>query len=201
MRGVAAAAARAASTRGGSCRAAAPDLVIGVGGYSSGPVVLAAALRGIPTLLLEQNAVPGLTNRLLARVVSAAAVTFESTAAYFGRRGFVAGNPVRPEFLSDNAAARRARRGAAEDFDLWRLPGRARDQRGHGGGGAAAGSPPWRDGNHASDRRARSGTRHGRLPARGARGPGRAVPVRHGPGNEGRPISSSAAPARRRSRS
>jgi len=81
-----------------------PDLVIGVGGYSSGPVVLAAAVRGIPTLLLEQNAVPGITNRLLARVVSAAAVTFESTAAYFGRKAFVAGNPVRPEFVSENAA-------------------------------------------------------------------------------------------------
>ncbi len=76
-----------------------PGLVIGVGGYSSGPVVLAAALRGIPTLLLEQNAVPGLTNRLLSRVVSAAAVTFESTLGYFGRRGFVTGNPVRPEFF------------------------------------------------------------------------------------------------------
>jgi UDP-N-acetylglucosamine--N-acetylmuramyl-(pentapeptide) pyrophosphoryl-undecaprenol N-acetylglucosamine transferase len=81
-----------------------PDVVIGVGGYSSGPVVLAAALRGIPTLLLEQNAVPGLTNRLLARIVSAAAVTFDSTASYFGRRAFVAGNPVRPEFLSENIA-------------------------------------------------------------------------------------------------
>ena len=46
-------------------RRRAPSLVIGVGGYSSGPVVLAAALRRIPTLLLEQNAVPGLTNRLL----------------------------------------------------------------------------------------------------------------------------------------
>ena len=79
-----------------------PDLVIGVGGYSSGPVVLTAALRGLPTLLLEQNAVPGLTNRLLGRVVSAAAVTFESTVSYFGRRAFVAGNPVRPEFLSEN---------------------------------------------------------------------------------------------------
>jgi UDP-N-acetylglucosamine--N-acetylmuramyl-(pentapeptide) pyrophosphoryl-undecaprenol N-acetylglucosamine transferase len=79
-----------------------PDLVIGVGGYSSGPVVLFAALRGIPTLLLEQNAVPGLTNRLLARAVSAAAVTFESTAGYFGRRAIVAGNPVRPEFLSEH---------------------------------------------------------------------------------------------------
>jgi len=77
-----------------------PDVVIGVGGYSSGPVVLLAALRGVPTLLAEQNAVPGLTNRLLARFVSAAAVTFDSTVTFFGRRGFVAGNPVRPEFLS-----------------------------------------------------------------------------------------------------
>ena len=80
-----------------------PALVIGVGGYSSGPVVLAAAARGIPTMLLEQNAVPGLTNRLLSRVVSAAAVTFESTVAFFGRRGFVSGNPVRPEFLASGA--------------------------------------------------------------------------------------------------
>jgi UDP-N-acetylglucosamine--N-acetylmuramyl-(pentapeptide) pyrophosphoryl-undecaprenol N-acetylglucosamine transferase len=76
-----------------------PDLVIGVGGYSSGPVVGLAAARRIPTLLLEQNAVPGFTNRTLARVVSGAAVTFESTIGYFGRRGFVAGNPVRPEFF------------------------------------------------------------------------------------------------------
>jgi UDP-N-acetylglucosamine--N-acetylmuramyl-(pentapeptide) pyrophosphoryl-undecaprenol N-acetylglucosamine transferase len=76
-----------------------PRLVIGVGGYSSGPVVALAALRGIPTLLLEQNAVPGLTNRLLARVVRAAAVTYEQTLSYFGGKGFVAGNPVRAEFL------------------------------------------------------------------------------------------------------
>jgi len=77
-----------------------PQLVIGVGGYSSGPVVATAAARGIPTLLLEQNAIPGFTNRTLAKVVSAAAVTFESTVGYFGRRGFVAGNPVRPEFFA-----------------------------------------------------------------------------------------------------
>src|SRR5262252_6679820 len=76
-----------------------PDLVIGVGGYSSGPVVLAASLRGVATMLLEQNAVPGLTNRLLARVVRAAAVTFDSTRAFFGSKAFVSGNPVRPEFL------------------------------------------------------------------------------------------------------
>jgi UDP-N-acetylglucosamine--N-acetylmuramyl-(pentapeptide) pyrophosphoryl-undecaprenol N-acetylglucosamine transferase len=82
-----------------------PQLVIGVGGYSSGPVVLVAALRRIPTLLLEQNAVPGFTNRRLAPFISAAAVTFESTLSYFGRRGFVAGNPVRPEFFDEAPAA------------------------------------------------------------------------------------------------
>src|SRR5438128_2198930 len=77
-----------------------PDLVIGVGGYSSGPVVLVAALRGIPTMLLEQNAVPGLTNRVLSRFVQAAAVTFDSTQAFFGAKAFVSGNPVRPEFFA-----------------------------------------------------------------------------------------------------
>ena len=76
-----------------------PHLVIGVGGYSSGPVVLTAALRGVPTMVLEQNAVPGLTNRLLAPFVRAAAVTFDSTRRYFRGKAFVSGNPVRPEFL------------------------------------------------------------------------------------------------------
>src|SRR5919197_3429890 len=77
-----------------------PDVVIGVGGYSSGPVVLIAAMRGVPTMLLEQNAVPGLTNRLAAPFVKAAAVTFDSTRSFFGAKAFVSGNPVRPEFLT-----------------------------------------------------------------------------------------------------
>jgi len=77
--------------------------VIGVGGYSSGPVVGLAALRRIPTLLMEQNAVPGLTNRLLASLVSAAAVTYEESLAVFGGKAFVAGNPVRPEFFREEA--------------------------------------------------------------------------------------------------
>jgi UDP-N-acetylglucosamine--N-acetylmuramyl-(pentapeptide) pyrophosphoryl-undecaprenol N-acetylglucosamine transferase len=76
-----------------------PHVVVGVGGYSSGPVVLLASMRGVATMVLEQNAVPGLTNRWLARVVRAAAVTYEGTLSYFRGRGFVAGNPVRPEFL------------------------------------------------------------------------------------------------------
>ncbi len=77
-----------------------PHLVIGVGGYSSGPVVLVAALRGVASMLLEQNAVPGLTNRMLAPFVRAAAVTFDSTQAFFGAKAFISGNPVRPEFLA-----------------------------------------------------------------------------------------------------
>jgi UDP-N-acetylglucosamine--N-acetylmuramyl-(pentapeptide) pyrophosphoryl-undecaprenol N-acetylglucosamine transferase len=79
-----------------------PAVVIGVGGYSSGPVVALAALRGIPTLLMEQNAMPGLTNRTLARLVGAAAVTYEESVGFFGRKAFVSGNPVRPEFLVDD---------------------------------------------------------------------------------------------------
>ena len=77
-----------------------PDLVIGVGGYSSGPVLAIAAARSIPTLLLEQNAIPGLTNRWLARLVDAAGVTYESSLRYFHGHGFVSGNPVREAFLS-----------------------------------------------------------------------------------------------------
>ena len=84
-----------------------PAVVLGVGGYSSGPVVLLAALRGIPTMVLEQNAVPGLTNRWLARVVRAAAVTYEGTRRFFGERGFVAGNPVRAEFFTPPVASAR----------------------------------------------------------------------------------------------
>src|SRR5688572_5673071 len=82
-----------------------PSVVIGVGGYSSGPVVGLAALRRIPTLLMEQNAVPGLTNRLLASLVNAAAVTYEESLATFGTKAFVAGNPVRPEFFVEEAYA------------------------------------------------------------------------------------------------
>jgi UDP-N-acetylglucosamine--N-acetylmuramyl-(pentapeptide) pyrophosphoryl-undecaprenol N-acetylglucosamine transferase len=76
-----------------------PDVVVGVGGFASGPVLAVAALRGYPTMLLEQNALPGITNRLLARFVRAAAVNFEAALSYFPSTGFVAGNPVRPEFF------------------------------------------------------------------------------------------------------
>ncbi len=88
-----------------------PDVVIGVGGYSSGPVVLAAAMRRIPTLVVEQNAAPGLTNRLLAPFVRAAAVNYAQTRSFFGRRGFVTGNPVRQEFFQGSTVdVQRAKR-------------------------------------------------------------------------------------------
>jgi UDP-N-acetylglucosamine--N-acetylmuramyl-(pentapeptide) pyrophosphoryl-undecaprenol N-acetylglucosamine transferase len=76
-----------------------PDVVVGVGGYSSGPVLLLAALRRRPTLVMEQNTAPGFTNRVLARWVDAAAVSYDETLRYFPRVGFVSGNPVRREFV------------------------------------------------------------------------------------------------------
>jgi UDP-N-acetylglucosamine--N-acetylmuramyl-(pentapeptide) pyrophosphoryl-undecaprenol N-acetylglucosamine transferase len=88
----------------------APDVVVGVGGYSSGPVVSLASLRGVPTLLHEQNALPGLTNRVLAKMVTAAAVTFAGTTSVFGKKAFVSGNPVRPEFLRTEDEPRGARK-------------------------------------------------------------------------------------------
>jgi UDP-N-acetylglucosamine--N-acetylmuramyl-(pentapeptide) pyrophosphoryl-undecaprenol N-acetylglucosamine transferase len=75
-----------------------PDVVIGVGGYASGPAMLAAIRRRIPTLAFEPNVVPGFANRLVAHFVSAAAVHFEETCEYF-RNCKVTGVPVREAFF------------------------------------------------------------------------------------------------------
>jgi UDP-N-acetylglucosamine--N-acetylmuramyl-(pentapeptide) pyrophosphoryl-undecaprenol N-acetylglucosamine transferase len=77
-----------------------PDVVIGVGGYASFPMLGAATLSGYVRVIMEQNAVPGLANRVLGRWVTFAAVTDPRTQSYFGRRAVVTGNPVRPEFKS-----------------------------------------------------------------------------------------------------
>ncbi len=74
-----------------------PQVVVGVGGYASGPAMLAAVMMRIPTLAFEPNAAPGLANRLVGRFVSAAAVNFPETARHF-RNAQVTGIPVRPEF-------------------------------------------------------------------------------------------------------
>lgn len=83
------------------------DAVIGVGGYASGPVLLAARLLGLPTAICEQNSVPGFTNKVLGRFVRRVFLTFEAARAFFpAARTVVVGNPVRRSFRE--AAARAA---------------------------------------------------------------------------------------------
>jgi len=77
-----------------------PSLVIGVGGYSSGPIVLLASWLRIPTVILEQNAKPGFTNRLLRRAVRKAVVAFPSALPHFKGKAVLLGNPVREEFYA-----------------------------------------------------------------------------------------------------
>lgn len=79
-----------------------PDVVVGTGGYVCGPVVYVAAQMGIPTLIHEQNAYPGITNKLLSRVVNHVAVTFSDSIPYFTRTKAIThtGLPVREEILA-----------------------------------------------------------------------------------------------------
>jgi UDP-N-acetylglucosamine--N-acetylmuramyl-(pentapeptide) pyrophosphoryl-undecaprenol N-acetylglucosamine transferase len=83
-----------------------PDLAIGLGGYAAGPLLLGAAVLRVPTALLEQNVHVGLTNRLLAKSVGRAYLTYAETAPVFGGSARVLGNPVRRAFVE---AARMAR--------------------------------------------------------------------------------------------
>ena len=77
-----------------------PEVAFGVGGYAAGPVLLAAWLRGIPNVIFEPNAEPGLTNRLLARLAKRIATGYEAAAQAWGARSVVTGCPVRPEFFA-----------------------------------------------------------------------------------------------------
>lgn len=72
-----------------------PDVVIGVGGYASAPMLSAAAMQRIPTVILEQNLFPGMANRLLSRITDRVVVAFEGSRKYFRREVEVLGNPVR----------------------------------------------------------------------------------------------------------
>ncbi|HVE72971.1 MAG TPA: undecaprenyldiphospho-muramoylpentapeptide beta-N-acetylglucosaminyltransferase [Thermoanaerobaculia bacterium] len=77
-----------------------PSVVLGVGGYSSGPVLFAAKLRGVPTIVHEANAFPGLANRSLARFVTTVAVAFDEAGPRMKRKdAVVTGNPIRAEFF------------------------------------------------------------------------------------------------------
>lgn len=78
-----------------------PDVVVGVGGYASGPLVLAAALRGLPTAIQEQNSVPGITNRILGRLVRAVFIAFDEAARFFPARKIQRlGNPARKAIVA-----------------------------------------------------------------------------------------------------
>jgi UDP-N-acetylglucosamine--N-acetylmuramyl-(pentapeptide) pyrophosphoryl-undecaprenol N-acetylglucosamine transferase len=78
-----------------------PAAVFSLGGYAAGPPVLAALMRGVPVIIMEPNALPGLTNRRIARFVRRALISFEETARFFPQgRTEITGLPVREEFFA-----------------------------------------------------------------------------------------------------
>ncbi|HAP92994.1 MAG TPA: undecaprenyldiphospho-muramoylpentapeptide beta-N-acetylglucosaminyltransferase, partial [Desulfotomaculum sp.] len=97
-----------------------PAAVVGTGGYVCGPVVLAASFCRIPTLIHEQNALPGVTNRLLSYITNAVAITFPDAVRYLPRRTRIklTGLPVRPEFMSCTRQESRRALGLPEEGRL-----------------------------------------------------------------------------------
>lgn len=82
-----------------------PDVAVGTGGYVAGPVLLAASLAGVPTLVQEQNVFAGVTNRILSHFATAIAVGMEDARGVFPKeKTFVTGNPIRPEVLTATRA-------------------------------------------------------------------------------------------------
>ncbi|PAP75492.1 undecaprenyldiphospho-muramoylpentapeptide beta-N-acetylglucosaminyltransferase [Rubrivirga marina] len=96
-----------------------PDVVVGTGGYASGPVGLVASMRGVPLVLQEQNAYAGATNKLLAKRASEVFLAFEAAAPYFeGAETAVSGNPVRQDLVGVDRAEARAHWGVPEGTDV-----------------------------------------------------------------------------------
>jgi len=88
----------------------APDIVVGIGGYASGPAVLTAHLMGIRTVITEQNALPGITNRILGRFVDRIFLTFPETGRSFPKKKIIiSGNPVRAAFFTETRKAENKR--------------------------------------------------------------------------------------------
>lgn len=90
-----------------------PDIVVGTGGYVCGPVVLAASLKKVPTMIHEQNVFPGITNRMLAKVADVVAISFNEAEKYFPGQVrdklILVGNPVRKDILNADRRKSRAR--------------------------------------------------------------------------------------------
>ena len=108
-----------------------PDIVIGTGGYVCGPLLLAAALRGIPTLIQEQNVVPGITNKILSRFVDMVAVGYEEAIPHFpsAKKVIYTGNPVRPSVVTANREEARAYFGLQDDQTAILVAGGSRGAR------------------------------------------------------------------------
>jgi UDP-N-acetylglucosamine--N-acetylmuramyl-(pentapeptide) pyrophosphoryl-undecaprenol N-acetylglucosamine transferase len=88
-----------------------PDIVIGVGGYASGPAVIAAHFMGIQTAITEQNAMPGITNRILGKFVDRIFLTFSDTKKWFPEeKTIVPGNPIRSAFFTENGNDKKSSR-------------------------------------------------------------------------------------------
>ena len=78
-----------------------PDIVIGTGGFVSGPVLYTASLKGVPTIIQEQNSYPGITNKLLSKRVSKICVAYEGLDRFFPKNKIIiSGNPVRQDLLN-----------------------------------------------------------------------------------------------------
>lgn len=108
-----------------------PDAVVGTGGYVCGPVVYAAAKLGIPTLIHEQNAIPGLTNRFLARYADVVAVSFKESERHFGgaKRTVYAGNPCATNVLRASRSKGFASLGLPESSTIVLMVGGSRGAR------------------------------------------------------------------------
>ncbi len=83
-----------------------PDVVVGTGGFVCGPILMAASLMGVPTLIQEQNVIPGITNKILSKFVTKIAAGSREAAVHFPKRKVVfTGNPIRAEVMSANRTA------------------------------------------------------------------------------------------------
>ncbi len=105
-----------------------PDIVVGTGGYVCGPVVLAAAMKKVPTMIHEQNVFPGITNKMLAKVVDKVCISFSDAEKYFPEnikyKLVLVGNPVRKEVLiSDRKASRDSYKLKADDVFIYSFGG------------------------------------------------------------------------------
>lgn len=97
-----------------------PDLVIGTGGYASGPTLFTAAQMGIPTIIQEQNSYPGLTNRILAKKAKAICVAYPEMEKYFPEKKMhLTGNPIRQNIISSTITSQEAKQHFNLDKDIF----------------------------------------------------------------------------------